>query len=173
MVPPTTRGNPPSPNESVHDDYVRSGVDRFSGALIPGLGQLSSVNDGNDQLRVCFDSVVDNVSVASALSPSDLLFPLSDSGFASLSASLSSSVTPPLASSFASLSSSSSSLSSSSSWGLQSVAPSLPPSTVPVFSLPSVVPSVISLSSAAPLPPPPPPPGFPPLSRIRRTCLFI
>ena len=89
------------PLVSVYDDFVRSGVDRFSGSLIPGLGHLSSVHDDNDQLRVRGDSVDANVSVASTLSP-DLLFPLSDSGFALLSASLSSSVASP---SFASLSS--------------------------------------------------------------------
>ena len=144
--------SPPPLIMTVHDDYVRSGADRFLSSLVPCLGHLSSVNDGNDQLRVCGESVDVNRSVASALSPSALLFPLSDFGFASLYPSLSSSVTPTShPSSFASLPSFSSSF-----WGLPSVAPSLPPSTVLVFSLPSV----LSLSSAAPLPlvllPPPP-----------------
>ena len=136
---------------SVHADYVRSGVDRLSGSLIPGLSHVSRYPDGHDQSRVRGDSLDVPRSV---LSPSALLFPLFDSGFASLSTPLSSSVAlASLPSSFPSLPSSSSALSSSR--GLPSVAPSMPSSVVPLFSLPSVVPSVLSFSSAAPLPPPP------------------
>ena len=91
------------------------------------------------------------VSVLSAFSPSVLLFPISNSGFASLSASISSSVLA--LSSFPSFSSIS----------FPNIAPSIPPSSVLVFFLPSVVPSVLSVSSFNPLPSFPlvlPPPGF-------------
>ena len=136
---------------SVHDDvnYNRFGVDRLSGSLIPGLSQVTNVSVSVEQLRVRGDFVGSSVSVASTLSPTDLLFPLSDSGFASLSAPLSSSVAAPLFSSsvFSSF--------SSSSLGFSTVVPSLPPSTAPVFSLPSLVPSAAAAA---------PPPGFPPVS---------
>ena len=96
---------------------------------------------------------------SSGFNPSSLLFPLSDSGFASFS---------PAASSLG-LSSSS----TSSSFGLSAVAPSLPPSSLPVFSLPSVVLFILAVSSSAPAlvsvslaPPPGFPPGVPSSSGI-------
>ena len=97
---------------------------------------------------------VTGVGVSSIFSPSSLLFPLFNSGFSSF-------LLP--SSSFVSLSSSSSS-SFSSSVGFSTVAPSLPPSSLPVFSLPSVVPSVLAVSASAPPSSLPlaSPPGFPP-----------
>ena len=120
-------------------------------------------------------------TVASALSPDSFLFPFSDSGFASLSASSSSRPfalpPPPLLPSSVALSSSSfSSLASSSFSSSLPFSPPLPPS--PAFPSPlappasSSFPSSSSLSASAalrpppgfaPLPPPPPPPGFAPL----------
>ena len=80
--PPPT---PPHHNVSMHDvAYDRFGVVRVSGFHVLGLGLVtSSFSSGIDQLRVRSDSGVSSVSVSSALSLSDLLFPLSDSGFAS------------------------------------------------------------------------------------------
>ena len=160
---------PPKLHERVAETVARSGVDSLGGSLFPGLGHDSRVSDGTDHLRVSGISHGSHVNVASALSPTSLLFPFSDSGFASLPSSLSTSSTPiPFfsASSTFSSSFSSSSFLSSSTRGLPSVAPSVPPSPLPPPSLPSVIPSVLSLASALPRPGAPlplPPPGFPSL----------
>ena len=161
---------------SVRDvNYGGLSVDRVSGSPFPTPGRKNiTLGYGMDQLRVRGESFVPNVASVSAvrdvslsysLNLSSLLFPLADSGVSSFSSSL------PLSTPVSS---------SSSSFGLSTVAPSVPPSPVPIFSLPSVVPSLLSASSMAPssssslftvpsalLPPPAP------LSRIRRTCLFI
>ena len=103
-----------------------------------------------DQLRGCGGSHgtgvgnisrVADVSTASVFSPSDLLFLLSSSGFASFPLSRSSSL--PFTSSFF-------------SFGISTVAPFLPP--LPILTLPSVL--AVSAPHPSPLPPPPTPPGF-------------
>ena len=143
----------------------RSGLARLLGSLIPGLGLLTSVPNGTDQLRVRGDSANVNVSVASALSPSALLFPFSNSGVPPLSSSLYSFVPsdPPASSSFPLLPSSSSVFASG---GLPSIAPSFPPPSLPVFSVPSVVPSVLSLSTPVPPSSVPLPPSLPPFPSV-------
>ena len=89
----------------------------MGGSLVTGHGHSLSSTRGMDQLRVVGVAPSATVTVASALSPGYLLFPFSDSGFASLSSassSLSLSLpdpgpsssslrsTPPLSSSFSS-----------------------------------------------------------------------
>ena len=83
---------PPLPNNvSVCVSYVaRSEVSQMGGSLSSGLGLTVSVSCGSDHLRVVDVAPSAVVSVASALSPGSLLFPFSDSGFASLSAASSS-----------------------------------------------------------------------------------
>ena len=62
----------------------------MGGSLSSGVGLTPSVSRGTDHLRVINVAPSAVVIVASALSPGSLLFPFSDSGFASLSASSSS-----------------------------------------------------------------------------------
>ena len=167
---------PPPHTVSVCVSYVdSSGFSNLGGPLTYGVGLTISVSRGTDQLRVVN---VAPSTVASALSPGSLLFPFSDSGFASLSASSSSrpfALPPPLLPSSVALSSSSiSSLASSSFSSSLPFSPSpLPPT--PAFPSPlappaSSFPSSSSLSASATLRPPPgfaplplPPPGFAPL----------
>ena len=132
------------------------GLVGVSGVPSPSLGvSVPSMDQLHDRGDIGFTRHIVSARSASASSfdPSSLLFPFSDSGFSSLSAPT------PLASFSASLSSPLSVASASSS--------SISSSTVPIFSLPSVVPSVLStpLPLAPPLPPPTsfsvaPPPGF-------------
>ena len=84
VVLPTTQVDlPPPHNVSVCVSCVdSSGFSNLGGPINSGVGLTISVSSGTDQLRV--------VNVATALSPGSLLFPFSDSGFASLSASSSS-----------------------------------------------------------------------------------
>ena len=141
------------------------GLAGVSGVPSPSLGVSHHLSGCQDQLRDCSDlgftrhivsADVHNVPRSlSSFDPSSLLFPFSDSGFSSLS----SSAPPPLSSFSASL------FSSFSVASTPSLASSS--STVPIFSLPSVVLSVLSapLPSAPPLPPSSsfsvaPPPGF-------------
>ena len=161
---------PPAPNVSVSlhaSPLDRSGLVRVMGSPFPSFGLLTGTPGGTDQLRVSGDPVIVNLPTASALSPSDLLFPFLDSGvvFASFSFLFSlffyfasaPSLFPLLPSSV-SFAPPSYVSSGGGGGGLPSVAPSLPPSSVPLFSLLSVVPSVISMSVtppslSAPLPP--------------------
>ena len=86
-----TRGNRPPPNVSVPlhaEQLARSGLVWVMGSPSPGLGLLTSVPSSTDQLRVRGNPVDVNVSVASLLSPTGLLFPFSDSDLASLPPSL-------------------------------------------------------------------------------------
>ena len=87
VVLPTNQEDLPPPHTvSVCVSYVaRSGDSNVGGSLSSGVGLTRSVSRGTDHLRV-----INVVSVASALSPGSLLFPFSDSGFASLSAASSS-----------------------------------------------------------------------------------
>ena len=80
---------PPPPNTvSVCVPYVaRSGVSNMGGSLSSGVGLTLSVSRGTDHLRVISVAPSAVATVASALSPGSFLFPFSDSGFASLSAS--------------------------------------------------------------------------------------
>ena len=94
-----------------------------------GRGKSHGIQNGN------FANVT-SVGVSSGFSPASLLFPLSDCGFSSF----------PLPSSSSIVSSSSY---SSSAMGFSSVAPSLATSSLPVFSLPSVVPSILAVSAPA------------------------
>ena len=150
---------------SVHDvNYGRLSVDTVSGFPFPTIGRDNiNLSSGMDQLHVRGESnvpsvasvsAVRDVSLSSLFNPSSLLFPLADSGVSSFSSSL------PLSTPVSS---------SSSSFGLSTVAPSVPPSPVPIFFLPFVVPSLHPASSLAPsssssllmvpsasLPPPPP-----------------
>ena len=106
-------------------------LDSFSGSPFPPLGDSTPVSSRPHQLRDRSDlgltqhvisADVHHVSCSvSAFDPSSLLFPLSDSGFSSLP--------PPTPSSLPSFSSIS--------------------STVPLFSLPSVVPSVLHSPAVA------------------------
>ena len=155
---------------SVCVSYVdSSGFSNFGGPLNSGVGLTISVWRGTDQLRVVNVAPSTIATVASAISPGSLLFPFSDSGFASLSASSSSRPfalpPPPLLPSSVALSSSSiSSLASSSFSSSLPFSPSpLPPT--PSFPSPlapptSSFPSGSSLSALATLHPPP---GFAPL----------
>ena len=125
-------------------NYGRLSVDRVSGSPFPTTGRENiNLSSGIDQSRVSGESfspsvasvsAVRDVSLSSSFNPSSLLFPLADSGVSSYSFSL------PLSTLV------------SSSFGLSTVAPSVPPSPVPIFSLPSVVPSLLSASSLLTVP---------------------
>ena len=125
---------------SVHDvNYGRFSVDRVSGSPFPTTGrENTNLGSGMDQLHVRGESFVPSVasvsavcdvSLSSLFNPSSL-FPLGDSGVSSFLSSLPTPV--------------------SSSSGLSTVVLSVPPSPVPIFSFPSVVPSLLSASSLAP-----------------------
>ena len=169
-----------------------SGLYNLGGPIISCVGLPINVSRGTGQLRVVTVSSATVASVTSVFSPGSLLFPFSDSGFASLSASSSSRPfalppppPPPPSSSVALSSSSVSELSSSSFSSSLPFPPSLPPppsfppSLPPPPSFPSQLdplsssssfPSSSSVSASAALfpppgfPPLPPPPGFAPLS---------
>ena len=134
----------------------------MGGSLSSGFAVTLSASHGTDHLRVVNVAPSAVVSVASALSPGSLLFPFSDSGFASLSAVSSSrplSLPPPLSSSSSLASSSPASASF-----LSSLPPPSPLPPTPAFPSPVAPPSFssrFSFSALASLPPPPP--GFPPL----------
>ena len=160
MVPPIPLEDIiPPPTVSLHAvAFDNHNLARCSGSPFPGvsLGNLA-VSSGMDQLHgrddsrgFGFDDVsnVSNVFASSVFSPFDMLFPLSSSDFTSFPLPQSSSA--PFSSS-----------SSSSSFGFSTVASSLPPSSFPVFSLPSVVPSVLAISASHPPSSLPPPPKFP------------
>ena len=166
VVLPTSHEDPPPPCTNVSVSYVaRSRVSNVGGFLSSGLGLAVSVSRGSDHLQVVDVAPSAVVSVASALSPGSLLFPFSDSGFASLSAASSSrplSLPPPL---------SSSSFLASSSSGSASLLSSLPPPPplppTPAFPSPFALPSLSSRSSfSASALLPPPSRGFPPLSPL-------
>ena len=178
VVLPTTQVDLPPPPPPHHTVSVSvpfvdsSGLSNLGGHIISCVGLPINVSRGTGQLRVA------NVaSVASVFSPGSLLFPFSDSGFASLSASSSRPFAlptpPPLSSSVALSSSSVSALASSSFSSSLPFSPSLPPppsfpSQLTPLPSSSSFPSSSS-ASAALLPPPgfpplPPPPGFAPLS---------
>ena len=167
-----------------------SGLYSLGGPIISCVGLPINVSRGTGQLRVVTVSSATVASVASVFSPGSLLFPFSDSGFASLSASSSSHPfalpppPPPLSSSVALSSSSVSALASSSFSSSLPFPPSLPPPPSFPSSLPpppsfrsqltplsssSSFPSSSSFSASAALlappgfPPLPPPPGFAPL----------
>ena len=163
MVPPVMQKDqiPPS-RVLLHDLALDShNLGRFSGSPFPGLGlgnlDVSTSMDqlcGRDESRGIYSGSfpsATSVGVSSVVSPASLLFPVSDSGFSSFPLPSSSSI-------------GCSSSSSSSALGFSSVAPSLPPSSLPVFSLPSVVPSVLAVSDSTPPSSLPLvlPPGFPP-----------
>ena len=150
--------------------YVaRSGVSNLGGSLTIGIRLTISVSCGTDHLRVVNIAPSAVATVASALSPGSLLFPFSDSSFASSSRPLSL-PPPPLLSSSVSLASSS----SSSSLASSSFSSSLPLPPSPAFPSP-LAPSASfssgsSLSASAAVRPPlgspplPPLPGFAPLA---------
>ena len=168
---PTPPPPPPPPQVSVPvaSVTVGSGVGvGVRGPSTPLLGHVSDFRQEFDKSRVRDapgSHFVYNVSApfSSLVHPSSLLFPLSDSGFASHPPPV------PFSSSAFSLP-----LLSSSTPSFSSIAPSAP---LPLFLLPSVVPSVLSLTSASssfapptfslpPVPaphfpsaPPPPPPS--------------
>ena len=96
---------------------------------------------------------VRDVAPSSSFDPSSLLFPFSASGFSSL---------PPPPLSFLLP------FSSSSAPSFSTLAPLVPPVSVPIFSLPSVVPSVLSVSSA-----PLPAVFLHPLSPVLQVCLLL
>ena len=189
VVLPTTQVDLPPPHTVSVPFVDSSGLSNLGCPIISCVGLPINVSRGTDQLRVVNISSANVATVASVFSPGSLLFPFSDSGFASLSTSSSSRPfalppPPPLSSSVA-LSSSSVSASASSSFSSSlPFSPSLPPppsfpsSLPPTPSFPSQLaplppsssfPSSSSFSaSAALLPPPgfpplPPPPGFAPL----------
>ena len=161
VVPPSSQDDVMPPIHVYVPNVVSIGLAGVSGSQHPPLGVSAPVHGRSDQLRDRGDvGLTQHVASAdihavprsvSSFDPTSLLFPFSDSGFFSLSASA-----PPV-----------SSFSSSSSFSVASAPSFAPPFTVPVFSLPSVVPSVLStpLHSAPPLPasssfPFGPPPGF-------------
>ena len=140
------------------------GLAGVSGSQYPPLGVGTSVHGRGDQLRdrsdvglaqhVVSADVRSVLRFVSSFVPESLLFAFSDSVFSFFSSSA------PPASSF----------SSSSSLSVTSAPSFATPSTVPVYSLPSVVPSLLytPLPSARPLPSSSsflsgPPPGFPPM----------
>ena len=150
VIPPPP---PPHPSVCVHvpvaSDTVGSGVGVFvMGPSTPLLGQFSDFNrqdfdqsqvrvaPGYDLLHDVYSHDLCNVapSPSSSFNPTSLLFPLSDSGFVSHPPSVPFSSSPafslPLSSSAASFS-------------------SLASAPLSLFTLPSVVPSVISLSSSS------------------------
>ena len=178
VLPMTQVDLPPPHTVSVCVSYVdSSGFSNLGGPLNSCVGLTISVSRGMDQLRVVNVAPSTVATVASALSPGSLLFPFSDSGFASLSASTSSRPfalpPPPLLPSSVALSSSSiSSLASSSFSSSLPFSPSpLPPAyPAPLAPPTSSFPSSSSLSASATLRPPPgfaplppPPPRFAPL----------
>ena len=135
VVPPSCHGDVMPPPIHVSVSNVDSvGLAGVSGSQFPLLGVSTPVHGRSDQLRDRGDiGLTQHVISAdvhsvprsvSSFDPSSLLFPFSDSGFSSLSAPA-----PPV-SSFSS--------SSSSSFSMTSAPSFAPPSTVPVFSLPSV-----------------------------------
>ena len=138
-VPPSADVMPPI-NVSVLHSVASLGLDRFSGSPYPPLGDSTPVNTRLDQLRDRGDSGLTQHAISadvhsvprsmSSFDPTSLLFPFSDSGFSSF---------PPPTPSLPSFSSSSVSVSL-----LSSTAPS---STVPIFLLPFIVPSVLSTPS--------------------------
>ena len=120
-------------------NVVSVGLAGVSGSPSPSLGVSAPIIGRSDQLRDRSDvGFTQHVSAdihsvprsVSSFDPTTLLFPFSDSGFSSLSASA-----PPL-SSFSS--------SVSSSFSVVSAPSFAPPPTVPIYFLPSVVPSVLS-----------------------------
>ena len=140
MVPSSQEDVIPPVNVSVSDLVVSANVASFSGSPFPPLGRDSvPANRGFNQLRNRCDPGMSQVNVSGnvhGVTPSfhpSLLFPFSDSGFSSLPASLPTDFLLP---------------SSSSTHGFSTVSPSVPHSSVPIFLLPSVVPSVLSVSSA-------------------------
>ena len=165
VVPPPIQDNvisplpPPSPNVSVHVS-VASGTVGSGGRVgvlgpsIPSLGQFSDPYQQDlvqprvrgapsfDILHDAYSRDLRNVtpSPSPSFNPMSLLFRLSDSGFASLPSSVPFSSSPAF---YLPLSSSSSASSFS------SLAPSAP---LHLFTLSSVVPSVISLSSSSSVP---------------------
>ena len=122
VVLPTTQVDLSPPHTvSVCVSFVdSSGFLNLGGPIISCVGLPINVSRGTDQLRVVNISSANVATVASVFSPGSLLFPFSDSGFSSLSASSSSRPfalpppPPPLSSSVALSSSSVSSLASSS-----------------------------------------------------------
>ena len=145
VVPPPPQDDVMPPTHVSASRMSSVGLAGVSGVPSPSLGVSDPFSGRRDQLRDRGDLgftchiVSADVHVPRSLSsfdPTSLLFPFSDSGFSSLS-----SLAPPPLSSF--------SISLSSSFSVASS------STVPIFSLPSVVPSVLSttLPSAPPLPP--------------------
>ena len=176
VVLPTTSGSTsPLPHTvSVCVSYVdRSGFSNLGGPLNSGVGITISVSRGMDQLCVVNVAPSAVTTVASALSPGSLLFPFSDSGFASSSSRPFALPPPPPLPSVALSSSSISSLASSSFSSSLPFSPS-PPPPPPTFPSPlappaSCFPSSYSLSASAAVRPPPgfaplPPPGFVPLT---------
>ena len=156
---------PPPHTVSVCVSYVaRSGVSNVGGSLSSGVSLTLSVSRGTDHLRVINVAPSAVVSVASALSPGSLLFPFSDSGFASLSAASFSrplSLPPPPLSSSSSFTSSSM---ASASFLSSLPPPSSPLPPTPTFPSPLAPPSFSSGSSFSASAPLPPPLGFPPLT---------
>ena len=135
-------------------NLVRSGVVSLGDSLVTGHGHSLSSTHGMDQLLVVGVAPLANVTVASALSPGSLLFPFSDSGFASLSSA---------SFHFSSLSLSLPSPGPSSSWPSSSLS-SAPPLSSSLPPTPSFPPSSAASSSVPPCPSSSllPPPGFPP-----------
>ena len=131
-------------NVSVASSYFHSGVGVGVGVrapLHPSVGRVSDSLQGLGQARVCVAPVYPSVChvctlASSSFSSSSLLFPSSDSGFVSCPSAV------PFSTSLLSLP-----FSYSSSVTLSSLAPSVPSAPLPIFSLPSVVPSVLSPSS--------------------------
>ena len=163
---PMTQVDVPHPNMNVHavSFFLARGVVSSGGSLIPGLGHDVRY-DGTDQLRVGGVSLDSSLAVASALSPTSFLFPVSDSGFALFPSSLSSSsavsACPPPGLPLSVSSSLSSSFSSSSSSAPIPSALSASWFVLPPLSYPPL-PSVLPPRPGVPVPPPPP--GFPPMS---------
>ena len=90
VVLPTTQVDLPPPH-TVSVSFVDSlGLSNLGGPIISCVGLPINVSRGTDQLRVVNVSSANVATVASVFSPGSLLFPFSDSGFASLSASSSS-----------------------------------------------------------------------------------
>ena len=149
-----------------------SGLSNLGGPIISCVGLPINVSRGTDQLRVVNISSANVATVALVFSPGSLLFPFSDSGFASLSAFSSSRPfdlpppPPPLSSSVALSSSSISALASSSFSSSLPPTPSFPSQLGPLPPSSSFPSSSSFSASAALLPPPgfpPLPPGFAPL----------
>ena len=159
VLPTNQEGLPPPPPPPIVSvcvpNSVRSRVSSVGGSLSSGHGHSFSASRCMDQLRVVGVPPSATVTVASALSPGSLLFPFSDSGFASLSS----------ASSSRSLSLPDPGPSSSSFRSAPPLSSYPPPSLLPpTTSFPSPWDPSSTLptcSSVSPLPPPPP--GFPPI----------